>query len=95
MMVLNGTVKVGGLGGTPYRSGSYEYYIGEKTEAKDAKGIGAFLLAGSEMEQARDTRRLGGTGQDGAAGCVVQLADAEECGGADGAVSLQVGRRCE
>jgi unsaturated rhamnogalacturonyl hydrolase len=52
-MELNGTVKVGGLGGTPYRSGSYEYYVGEKTQANDAKGVGAFLLAGSEMEQAR------------------------------------------
>jgi unsaturated rhamnogalacturonyl hydrolase len=51
-MVLNGTVKVGGLGGIPYRSGSYEYYVGEKTGANDSKGIGAFLLAGSEMEQA-------------------------------------------
>jgi unsaturated rhamnogalacturonyl hydrolase len=52
LMVLNGTVKVGGLGGKPYRSGSYDYYIGEKTQANDAKGVGAFLLAGSEMEQA-------------------------------------------
>jgi unsaturated rhamnogalacturonyl hydrolase len=52
LMVLNGTVKVGGLGGTPYRSGSYEYYVVEKTQANDSKGIGAFLLAGSEMEQA-------------------------------------------
>jgi unsaturated rhamnogalacturonyl hydrolase len=52
LMVLDGTVKVGGLGGTPYRSGSYEYYVGEKVGANDSKGIGAFLLAGSEMEQA-------------------------------------------
>jgi unsaturated rhamnogalacturonyl hydrolase len=51
-LVLNGTVKVGGLGGTPYRSGTYEYYVGEKTQANDAKGVGAFLLAGSEMERA-------------------------------------------
>ena len=58
LMVLNGTVKVGGLGGTPYRSGSYEYYVGEKTQANDAKGTGAFLLAGSEMEQA-GTQALG------------------------------------
>jgi unsaturated rhamnogalacturonyl hydrolase len=57
-MVLNGTVKVGGLGGTPYRSGSYEYYVGEKVGANDSKGIGAFLLAGSEMEQA-PTEALG------------------------------------
>ena len=56
--VLHGTVKVGGLGGTPYRSGSFEYYIGEKTGDQDAKGVGAFLLAGSEMEQA-GTQALG------------------------------------
>jgi unsaturated rhamnogalacturonyl hydrolase len=58
LMVLNGTVKVGGLGGSPYRSGSYDYYIGEKTGVNDAKGVGAFLLAGSEMEQA-GTEALG------------------------------------
>jgi unsaturated rhamnogalacturonyl hydrolase len=58
LMALNGTVKVGGLGGTPYRSGTYEYYVGEKTQANDSKGIGAFLLAGSEMEQA-PTEALG------------------------------------
>jgi unsaturated rhamnogalacturonyl hydrolase len=56
LMVLNGTVKVGGLGGTPYRSGSYEYYVGEKTGANDAKGIGAFLLAGSELELQKKKR---------------------------------------
>ena len=55
---LNGTVKVGGLGGTPYRSGNFDYYIGEKTIGNDAKGIGAFLLAGSEMAQA-STEALG------------------------------------
>lgn len=49
LMVLNGTVKVGGLGGMPYRSGTFDYYVGEKTIANDAKGVGAFLLAGSEI----------------------------------------------
>ena len=58
LMVLNGTVKVGGLGGTPYRSGTFDYYVGEKTIANDAKGIGAFLLAGSEMAQT-STEALG------------------------------------
>lgn len=55
---LNGTVKVGGLGGSPYRSGTFDYYIGEKTRINDAKGIGAFLLAGSEIAQA-PTEALG------------------------------------
>lgn len=58
LMVLNGTVSVGGLGGRPYRSGTYDYYLSEKVVANDAKGIGAFLKAGSEMEQA-STEALG------------------------------------
>ena len=50
-ITLHGTVKVGGLGGTPYRSGDFNYYIHEPVVDQDAKGIGAYLLAGSEMEQ--------------------------------------------
>jgi unsaturated rhamnogalacturonyl hydrolase len=51
LMVLHGTVKSAGLGGSPYRPGTYGYYVGEKTIDQDAKGVGAFLMAGSEMEQ--------------------------------------------
>jgi unsaturated rhamnogalacturonyl hydrolase len=51
-VTLNGTVKVGGLGGKPYRSGTFEYYTGEKVGSQDAKGVGSYLLAGSEMAQA-------------------------------------------
>ncbi|HUB00759.1 MAG TPA: glycoside hydrolase family 88 protein [Terracidiphilus sp.] len=47
---LTGTVKSAGLGGKPYRDGSYAYYVGEKTVNNDPKGIGAFLLASTEME---------------------------------------------
>jgi unsaturated rhamnogalacturonyl hydrolase len=47
---LNGTVSVSGLGGKPYRDGSYEYYIKEKVVTNDPKGVGAFLLASDEME---------------------------------------------
>jgi unsaturated rhamnogalacturonyl hydrolase len=43
---------VGGLGGTPYRSGDFNYYIHEPVVNQDAKGVGVFLLAGSEMDQA-------------------------------------------
>lgn len=50
---LTGTVKGAGLGGHPYRDGTYAYYIGEKTAANDPKGIGAFLLASTEMEATR------------------------------------------
>jgi unsaturated rhamnogalacturonyl hydrolase len=49
---FTGTVKGAGLGGDPYRDGSYAYYIGEKTATNDPKGVGAFLLAGTEMENA-------------------------------------------
>ena len=51
-LTLHGTVKVGGLGGKPYRSGDFDYYIHEPIVDNDSKGVGAFILAGSEMEQA-------------------------------------------
>jgi unsaturated rhamnogalacturonyl hydrolase len=47
---LLGTVKVSGLGGNPYRDGSFDYYMSEDVVVNDAKGIGAFLLAANEME---------------------------------------------
>jgi unsaturated rhamnogalacturonyl hydrolase len=48
---LNGTVNVGGLGGKPYRDGSYKYYMSEKVVKNDPKGIGAFIQASVEMER--------------------------------------------
>ena len=57
-VVLRGTVKVGGLGGTPYRAGDYVYYLKETIVDQDPKGVGAYLLAGSEMEQV-GTQALG------------------------------------
>jgi len=47
---LYGTVKVSGLGGNPFRDGSFEYYMSEPVIVNDPKGIGAFLLASNEME---------------------------------------------
>jgi unsaturated rhamnogalacturonyl hydrolase len=47
---LHGTVKVSGLGGNPYRDGSFDYYMSEDVIVNDPKGIGAFLLACNEME---------------------------------------------
>ena len=47
---LYGTVSVSGLGGNPYRDGSYEYYMSEKVVMNDPKGVGAFILAADEME---------------------------------------------
>jgi unsaturated rhamnogalacturonyl hydrolase len=57
---LAGTVSVAGLGGNPYRDGSYEYYLSEKVVTNDPKGIGAFLLAATEMEAASRTRPIRG-----------------------------------
>lgn len=47
---LEGTVCVSGLGGKPYRDGSYNYYTSENIVENDEKGVGAFLLASNEME---------------------------------------------
>ncbi len=47
---LHGTVKVSGLGGNPYRDGSFEYYMSEPVIVNDPKGVGAFLLASNEMQ---------------------------------------------
>ncbi|MDR6807997.1 unsaturated rhamnogalacturonyl hydrolase [Dyadobacter sp. BE34] len=47
---LNKTVSVGGLGGTPYRDGTFEYYLSEPVRKNDLKGIGPFIFASVEME---------------------------------------------
>jgi unsaturated rhamnogalacturonyl hydrolase len=49
------TIGSAGLGGTPYRDGSYDYYVGEKVMTNDPKGVGAFLLAAVEMEDASNS----------------------------------------
>lgn len=48
---VTGTVRVGGLGGEPYRDGSYAYYLSEKVVANDPKGVGPFIMAATEMEK--------------------------------------------
>jgi unsaturated rhamnogalacturonyl hydrolase len=50
ILTFEGTCSVAGLGNTPYRDGSYQYYISEKTAANDCKGVGPFILATLEME---------------------------------------------
>lgn len=47
---LYGTVSVSGLGGKPYRDGSFEYYMSEKVRVNDPKGMGAFIQCAVEME---------------------------------------------
>jgi unsaturated rhamnogalacturonyl hydrolase len=53
-LAFNGTVSVGGLGGKPYRDGSYEYYLSEPLRKNDLKGVGPFILASVEMEIAAE-----------------------------------------
>jgi unsaturated rhamnogalacturonyl hydrolase len=47
---LHGVCASAGLGGDPYRDGSYEYYVGERVITNDLHGVGAFILAALEME---------------------------------------------
>jgi len=49
MVHVNDICRSAGLGGTPYRDGSYEYYVTTDRVSDDAHGIGAFLLAASEI----------------------------------------------
>jgi unsaturated rhamnogalacturonyl hydrolase len=49
---LRGICKVAGLGGNPYRDGSYEYYVNEPVAVDDFKGVGSFILASLEHEAA-------------------------------------------
>jgi unsaturated rhamnogalacturonyl hydrolase len=46
---LSGVCKVAGLGGDPYRDGSYAYYIGEPVGDDDFKGVGPYILAAVEL----------------------------------------------
>lgn len=46
---LHGTVAVSGLGGNPYRDGSFVYYMSEPVVVNDPKGMGAFINAANEM----------------------------------------------
>ncbi|QEC58030.1 glycoside hydrolase family 88 protein [Flavisolibacter ginsenosidimutans] len=47
---LHGTVSVSGLGGNPYRDGSFAYYMSEPVVVNDPKGMGAFINAANEIE---------------------------------------------
>jgi unsaturated rhamnogalacturonyl hydrolase len=47
---LTGTCTATGLGGNPYRNGTYDYYTSVGVATDDARGVGAFLLASVEIE---------------------------------------------
>lgn len=55
---LKGTVAVSGLGGNPYRDGSFEYYMSEPVIVNDPKGMGAFIKCAAEMEL-NETQTIG------------------------------------
>ena len=42
---------VAGLGGNPYRDGTYEYYIHERIREDDPKGVAPLILAGIELSK--------------------------------------------
>lgn len=47
--------QVAGLGGNPYRDGSFAYYIGEPVVTNDHKGVAAFILASVALERLQST----------------------------------------
>ena len=50
-LILKNTVGGCGLGGHPYRDGTYEYYVSEVKVDNDPKGVGALLLAAIELNK--------------------------------------------
>lgn len=48
-LTLTQCCSVAGLGGVPYRDGSYEYYIGENIRENDAKATGPFIMGCLEL----------------------------------------------
>jgi len=52
-LTLENTCGGAGLGGEPYRDGSFDYYVNEKIIPNDFKGVGPFILAALEMEKSR------------------------------------------
>ena len=50
-LALTQVCAVAGLGGNPYRDGSYEYYVGERITENDPKGVGPFIYASIEHEK--------------------------------------------
>jgi unsaturated rhamnogalacturonyl hydrolase len=59
LLTLEGVCRVAGLGGQPYRDGSFEYYVSEQVVPNDPKGVGPFILAALEMENAGNEMERG------------------------------------
>jgi unsaturated rhamnogalacturonyl hydrolase len=50
-ITLTQACQVAGLGGNPYRDGSYEYYVNERKKENDPKATGPFILAALELNR--------------------------------------------
>ncbi|MNK50219.1 Unsaturated rhamnogalacturonyl hydrolase YteR [compost metagenome] len=50
-ITLTNCCQVAGLGGNPYRDGSYEYYVNERKKDNDPKATGPFILAALELNR--------------------------------------------
>ena len=48
---LNKCCGVAGLGGNPYRDGSFNYYVNEIIRSNDPKGTGPFIMASLELNK--------------------------------------------
>ena len=51
------TVSGAGLGGTPYRDGTYDYYVSEPKRDDDLKAIGPFIQACIEIERLKPSKK--------------------------------------
>jgi unsaturated rhamnogalacturonyl hydrolase len=51
LLYLNNICAGAGLGGNPYRDGSFDYYVNEARRVNDFKGYGPFILAAIEIEK--------------------------------------------
>ncbi len=56
LITLTQICQVAGLGGKPYRDGSYAYYVSTPVVSNDLKGVGPFIMASVEMEKQQGAR---------------------------------------
>lgn len=50
-VIITQACAVAGLGGKPYRDGSFDYYVNEKKKDNDPKATGPFILAALELNK--------------------------------------------
>jgi len=54
---INQACAVAGLGGNPYRDGSYDYYVNTAIARNDPKAVGSFILASLEVEMIKNPQK--------------------------------------